>query len=236
MVGYNVGGGGGSGGSSGSDYKNDTLKPEFALEGYTFHAGENNNQQVGKIKNFDGKAVSGAGNGSQSISAKDVVRHIPAGTYLAQDVKLESVVTEQITVRPTNDEQIVTRSDGKFISQVTIPEISYQSIIGDADYYFDYSSISHNPTGVVIWSDDEWTVGSKTRYVCIFALRANNDRGFRGGVTVLVEDGVMDNSSGEITSIEWRDPSSPGVRDGYIKVTMDNSYFSGNYTMRVFGY
>lgn len=96
MVGYNVGGGGG-GGSSGSDYKNDTLKPEFALEGYTFHAGENNNQQVGKIKNFDGKAVSGEGNGSQTIPVSTSVRHIPAGTYLAEDVKIAAPALESRT-------------------------------------------------------------------------------------------------------------------------------------------
>lgn len=118
MVGYNVGGGGGS--SGGNNHRDDTAKPDMVLEGYTFHAGESEEQQVGRIKNYSG-TIDGTGNADETIFLSSKDRYIPAGVYMSESVKIEKVVTQEKSVDPSYEtEKTVTPDAGKFLSKVIV--------------------------------------------------------------------------------------------------------------------
>ena len=235
MVGYNVGGGGGGGG--GSDYKNDTLKPEFALEGYTFHAGENNNQQVGKIKNFDGKVIEGVSADSIPVSAKTTNRYIPAGTYLSRDVSISPVLTEKKEVSPSLEDQIIKPTTGKFLSEITVKGFDFRefTVYPDDGRTIYKINMGIHPMAISLvlkrtWDDDS-TIDPII--VGLYVVRDGlNEIGYSYGQVSLAETGnevYSGTFSNVVDQVTWGNTS--------FEIYLNENYFDDflSYNVLVFG-
>lgn len=89
------------------DLSQDTIRPEFVLNGKTFH-GPDGTPRVGTILNWDGTVLSGGGSGDNPhvIAPSLNARYIPAGRHLGKDVVLSPM--PQGTATLSRDGNVVT--------------------------------------------------------------------------------------------------------------------------------
>lgn len=235
MVGYNVGSSGGS--SGGNNHRDDTAKPDMVLDGYTFHAGESEEQQVGRIKNYSGTIDGNGGDGDSISASSQKDRYIPAGVYVARNIKIEKVPTEAKEVSPTGEDQTITPSPGKFLSEVKVKGFSFSEIkvYPDDERTIFKIRLGIKPTAICLSLSRQWDDDSNIDPIVVglYVVRDGNEAtGWSYGKVALANKGgeaYSKSFSNIVDQVTWGDTS--------FEIYLTAGYFDEflSYNVLVFG-
>ena len=191
---------------------------------------ERGNKIVGNIVN---KAAA-------SFTPGSSVQRIPAGLYLSGEQTIQAVPTQEKSVTPSSQVQVITPDSLKYLSKVTVAATSLNSYTGrinaDGNRSISLSNLGFFPRFFAFLMDTAWdSMEDSAAAIGGFVLRDGNaESGYSTGQLLMIHD--YQESSGVYsgyTDLRGLGSVTMSWGDDNLSFRTDNSYFRSSRLYRV---